>query len=100
MITLRTLPQLRSFLKRHSDLRCEVGYRFRNRPGFYFTMCRDTYGEQCNYGDHEWVLLYSEDTHRVMFVPKASKTLSKRYLMDTALVLCDPKKYGDDELPF
>jgi len=99
MIIIRSLSQLRSFLKRHNDLRCKVGYCFSKRPGFYFTMLKDSYEEQCNYGDHKWVLLHSEDIYRVMFVPKADKTLSKSYLMYAALNLCAPEKYCD-KLPF
>ena len=100
MITIRTLPQLKSFLKRNEHLRCRVGYKFRNRPGFHFNMMREHYEEDCNYGEHTWYLVYDELVHRVRFAPKARPTTSKRYIVETALNMCDPERYPDDSLPF
>ena len=100
MITLRTLPQLKSFLKRNEHLACRVGYKFRKRPGFHFFMVREHYEDFCNYGEHEWVLCDTEEVYRVMFSPKASRTTSKRYIVDSALCLCDPEEYPEEPLPF
>jgi len=101
MITLRTLPQLKSFLKRNEHLKPYFGFRFRSKPGFYFTMRREHYQEWCNYGDHEWVLQDVETVHQVLFVPKGGRaTTSKRYQVDEALALCHPDLYGSDSLPF
>lgn len=100
MITIRTLPQLKSFLERNEHLKCRVGYKFRNRPGFHFTMVREHYEEFCNYGEHELVLCDTEDVHCAVFVPKARPLTSKRYMVDTALNMCDPEQYPEEPLPF
>jgi len=88
MITLRTLPQLKSFLKRNGHLNCSVENQFRNGSGFRFRMVHNTYEEYCNHGDHEWTLVGSETVCRVMFVPKGNVSLDKHYMINKALSLC------------
>jgi len=88
MITLRTLSQLKSFLKRNGHLACFVETQFRNGSGFRFRLVHNTYEEHCNYGDHEWHLTSSETVCRAMFVPKGNVSLNKHYLINKALVIC------------
>ena len=100
MITIRTLPQLKSFIKRHPHLKASFRCNLRRSPGFRFTMVREEYQEHCSYGDHEWVLHNTQTIHRVLFLPKQHDwSQCKRYLSNEARQLIDPD-YRNDMLPF